>query len=316
MGRHGGGSRSGGRRSSGRSGGGSRSSAITKNSSKPFKGCYNRSYYHKGVYHSCYTDDAAFGTSKSRLTTKLLLLIFFSVILFSFLIPCATSSVHVGEKVNGNPDRIVIQDTIDLLTPEEEQSTLDLLHQVYSKSGMPVTLYTDDMEWKSKYNAIEVYSEELYYAMGIEEDAMIILFTYDGTFDWVYDIYCGDDTIKCLSDNTFDKLIDNFQKGMAGQDLCYALDFSFNSIMNDLVETEVDTNVLMGIGALTLMCCIVLGAFFSSYLKERKVYKYFQENPENLDNTPMAVQNVCPSCGAPNTKFSEVCEYCGTVLKM
>ena len=235
MGRHGGGSRSGGRRSSGGRGG----SYGSLSSSEPFKGCYNRSYHHRGVYHSYYTNEKKFGLSKFRVILKLITFILVNVIWLPVMIALALETVQFGEKVNGNSDRIVIQDTMDLLTPEEEQKTLELFHKVYLKSGMPITLYTDDMKWQDKYSSIEVYSEELYYAMGIEEDAMIILFTYDGTFEWIYDIYCGNDTEKCLSYAAFDKLIDNFQKGMAGQNLYDALDVSLNSIMDDLAETYV-----------------------------------------------------------------------------
>ena len=311
MGRHGGGSRSGGRSSSG-SGGGSGS----KSSTTPFRGCYNRSYYHKGVCHSYYTNNKNFGTSKFRITAQLILSIFFSVLVLSLILFTAFGCIISGEKVNGNPDRIVIQDTIDLLTSEEEQKALELFNQVYSKSGMPVTLYTDDMEWKAKYDSIEIYSEELYYAIGIEEDAMIILFTYDGTFNWVYDIYCGDDTTKCMSYITFSKLLDNFQKGMAGQNLYHALDYSLNSIMDELAETIFDPIPLFVAGVLTCLYAIGFYIFFLSYSKEKNAYNYFLENPDKVDKTPMLVKNICPSCGAHNTNLLEICEYCGTVLKM
>lgn len=312
MGRHGGGSRSGGRRSSSSRGG----SSGVQSSSKPFRGCYNRCYYHRGVWRSYYTNDEKFGLSKSRVISKLFTLILVSAIWLSLIIWLALSIFRVGEKVNGDPSRIIIQDTIDVLTPEEEQKVLDLFQKVYAKSGMPVTLYTDDMEWQDKYESIEVYSEELYYAMGVEEDAMIVLYTYDGTFEWVYDIFCGDDTYKCLSYITFDKLLDNFQKGMAGQNLYDALDFSFNSIMDELAEDYVDTAsiiVLVVIGLFFLLCFAVLR---SSYAKEKNAYEYFKANPEKVNHTPMLVKNECPSCGAPNTKLVEACEYCGTVLKL
>ena len=314
MGRHGGGSRSSGRRSVSRS---SRSSkGGSKISSKPFRGCYNRSYYHKGVYHRCYTNAEDFGTSKLRIILYLLSVIFVSAMMLPFVVLVGSFIVQIGEKVDGNPERIVIQDTIDVLDPEEEKRALELFDEVYSASGMPITLYTDDMEWKNKYSSIEVYSEELYYAMGIEEDAMIILFTYDGTFDWVYDIYCGDDTIKCLSDKAFNELIDNFQKGMAGQELYDALDFSLNSIMDDLAKTYIDVGMLFCTGFCILMYAFVLVIIMIPYLKEKKAYEYFKENPEKVDKVPMSVKSQCPSCGAHNTNFLETCEYCRTVLKM
>lgn len=69
MGRHGGGSRSGGshRSSSSRSSGGSRSGGSgVRTSSKPFAGCYNRSYYDRsGRLHTCYTSIKNFGTKSA-----------------------------------------------------------------------------------------------------------------------------------------------------------------------------------------------------------------------------------------------------------
>lgn len=313
MGRHGGGSRSGGSRSRSKSGG---VSSGAKCSSVPFSGCYNRSYYYGGVCHNYYTQDKNFGTSKFRIVSKLISVVGISAMVLFMVAIIALGTVSLGEKVHGNPERIMIQDKIDILTPEEEQKALGLFNQVYLKSGMPITLYTDDMGWKDRYKSIEIYSEELYYAMGIEEDAMIILFTYDGTFDWVYDIYCGDDTMKCLSDITFNKLLDNFQKGMAGQNLYNALDHSLNSIMDDLAENVVDYATLVFGSVLTIPFLIVLVFLFSSYLKEKNAYKYFKENPEKIDNNPMQVKPQCTSCGAHNSNFREVCEYCGTVLKL
>ena len=63
------------------------------------------------------------------------------------------------------------------MTDNEEQEVLALLQDVYDASGMPVTVYTDDFSWKEHYDSLEVYSEELYYKIGYDEDAMIILFT-------------------------------------------------------------------------------------------------------------------------------------------
>ncbi len=256
-----------------------------------------------------------YGTDKFRpkwnLVKAILITIFLSVLLLLLWMP-----IYFGGKVNGNPDRIAIQDTIDLLTPEEEQNTLDLFQTVYETSGMPVTLYTDDMEWKSKYNAAEFYAEELYYAMGIEEDAMLILFTYDGTFEWEYEMYCGDDTMQCLPDDLFDELADNFQKGMAGQKIYDALDFSFHSIMDELGKEQLSEEMLFWNIFLGGMYGLIVFGLFSNYLDENRAYKYFKENPNKLDDRQMSVLYECPSCGAPNSNLTEICEYCGAVLKL
>lgn len=323
MGRHGGGSRSGGsRRSSGsRRGGGSRGGGSSVRTSKtPFIGCYNRSYYdRRGRYHRYYTSDINFGKKSGWSAGTILVLIFVTFHMLIMLSGFAAGIVNFGKKVSGDVNRIKIVDTVDVLTTEEEEKTRSLLVEVYQASGMPVTVYTDTFEWKQRYTALEVYSEELYYQMGFDEDAMIILFTTDNNttfYNWEYDIYCGDDTIACLSDEAFDKLLANFQKGMASQNLYQALEYSWNSVMGDLAKTTVNWSRL----PVLIMILVFYGIFYFAILggskKHNDAYRYFKEHPDKYEPTPMTLYSECPSCGAPNADQSEICSYCGTLLKI
>ena len=340
MGRHGGGSRSGGsRRSSSRSRSGSRrggsSSSSVRSSNKPFSGSYNRSYYYKGHYYPYYTTDANFGIKSAINFPTIVLFLIFTVYMFMIGGGLVVSMTTFGEKVTGNPDRIQIIDNIDILSNDEENDVIDLLHKVYDKSGMPVTVITDDFEWKENYYDIETYSEELYYGIDMDEDAMVILFTLeedtDGFVDWEYDMYCGDDTIKCLSDKTFDDLIETFQKSMAKQDLYYALDYSWNSVMNDLAKTSVNPKVWIPMTVLLLFCSIFYILFIHELKHKQRAKEYFSQNPHMLDNSPtnsynngsqtinsqpLSLYSECPNCGAPNTEMREICAYCGSVLKI
>lgn len=323
MGRHGGGSRSGGssRSSSSRSSGGSRSGgsgAIT--SSKPFAGCYNRSYYDRfGRLHTCYTSNKNFGTQSAWNFGIIIALAFVTIHMLIMLGGFGSTIINFGSKLSGNTERIYIQDNANVLTDNEEQEVLGLLKDIYNTSGMPVTVYTDDFSWKEHYDELSVYSEELYYRIGYDEDAMIILFTVDNDndfYDWEYDIYCGDDTIKCLSDAAFDKLLDNFQKGMANQNLARALNYAWDSVMDDLAKTKVnwaEAPILLFILAFYSVFYI---AILGGTKKQNDAYRYFKKNPEKLSNTPMTLYSLCPKCGAPNTTQSETCPYCGTLLKI
>jgi len=194
-----------------------------------------------------------------------------------------------------------------------------LLHQVYDKSGMPVTIYTDSYDWKYHYNNLETYSEELYYSIGYDEDAMIILFTaenIDGFYDWEYDMYLGDDTYDCMSDATFDKLLNSFQKGMSNQNLYEALNYSWNFVIDDLAETEINWNGVPFIIMIFAFYSIFYVSILKDVRKKNQAYKYFQSNPDKLSNEPMTLYSKCPSCNAPNTTQSEICAYCGTLLKI
>lgn len=323
MGRHGGGSRSGGshRSSSSRRSGGSRSGGSgARTSSKPFAGCYNRSYYDRsGRLHTCYTSNKNFGTKSAWNLGIIFTLIFITCHMLIMLAAFGSTLISFGSKVSGNPDRIYIEDTANVLSDQEEQDVLELLKDVYDASGMPVTVYTDDFSWKNHYDSLEIYSEELYYGIGFDEDAMIILFTVDNTndfCDWEYDIYCGDDTTKCLSDATFDTLLDNFQKGMASQDLAKALDYAWNSVMGDLAKTRIYWSQLPALIFILLFYAIFYIAILGGTRKQNAAYKYFKANPEKLSDAPMTLYSDCPSCGASNAAQNEVCPYCGGLLKI
>ncbi|MDD6656073.1 MAG: TPM domain-containing protein [Lachnospiraceae bacterium] len=323
MGRHGGGSRSGGshRSSSSRSSGGSRSGGSgSRTSSKPFAGCYNRSYYDRsGRLHTYYTSNKNFGTKSAWNFGIIFTLIFITCHMLIMLAAFGSTLISFGSKVSGNPDRIYIEDTANVLSDQEEQDVLELLKDVYDASGMPVTVYTDDFSWKDHYDSLEIYSEELYYGIGFDEDAMIILFTVDNSndfYNWEYDIYCGDDTTKCLSDATFDALLDNFQKGMASQDLAKALEYAWNSVMDDLAKTRIHWSQLPVLVFILLFYAIFYFAILGGTRKQNAAYKYFKANPEKLSNTPMTLYSNCPSCGASNAAQNEVCPYCGRLLKI
>lgn len=323
MGRHGGGSRSGGgSRGGSRSGGGSRGGGGSgiKTSKTPFKGCYNRSYFDsRGRYHSCYTNSSSFGTKSGWNAGIIFALIFVTIHMLLMVGSFCTTVVTFGSKVSGNIDRIKIVDNAGVLTPTEEEETLQLLNRVYNASGMPVTVYTDSFEWKKHYYSLEVYSEELYYRIGYDEDAMIILFTADNSsdfYDWEYDMYCGDDTVKCFSDACFDKLLANFQKGMASQNLCHALDHAWNTVIDDMAKTVIHWGRMPIILVLLAFYSVFYIAILGSTVKQNAAYEYFKENPNLLSNSPVTLYSECPTCGASNTFQAEVCPYCETLLKI
>ncbi len=323
MGRHGGGSRSGGshRSSSGRSGGGSRGGGSGARTSKtPFAGCYNRTYYdRRGRRHNYYTNDKNFGKKSGWSAGIIIALIFITLHMLAMMTAMCMSAVTFGAKTSGDPGRIRIVDQADVLTDREEADVLTVLQQVYEKSGMPVTVYTDDYSWKEHYSSLEVYSEELYYGMGIDESAMIILFTVNDDsdfYDWEYDVYCGDNTEKCFSDATFDDFLAAFQKGMAGQKPSDALLLSWHTVMDDLAKTKVDLTLI----PILIILMLFYGVFYVVILipvrKSNTAYRYFQENPEKLTEPPMFLHSECPSCGASNAEQAQVCPYCGTLLKI
>lgn len=343
MGRHGGGSRSGGSSGGGsRSSGGSRSGGSgVRASSTPFWGSYNRSYYdRRGRYHSYYTTNRNFGIKRGWSFKRIVGLVLATghMLLAMYII---TSSMFLGsKKVHGDVNRIFIEDSANILTGAEEQKILEVFREVYDTSGMPITLYTDDFEWKRRYRSLEAYSEELYYKIGMDEDAMLILFTQertDGFTDWEYDMYCGDDTIKCFSDRAFNILLDNFQKSMSRQNLAEALRYSWNSVMGDLASFKFSWDVVSEIVIFIGVYAILYIVTFGPIKKQADAYEYFKSNPDKLSSKILCSDDLSPTTksdnvyssiqqtnrsqavddgsatmiNSPKKMYSRICGYCG-----
>lgn len=261
-----------------------------------------------------------------------------------------SSFVQIGGRVNGDRSRIFIEDKANILTAAQEREVISLFKQVYEESGMPVTLYTDDLSTKRNYISMEYYSENLYYQISDDEDAMLILFLVEGDYDvWEYDMYCGDDTIKCFSDEAFDKLLSNFQKALSNRNLAQALADSWNSVMGDLGKTSLPAGSLVPLLFMLGFYSIFYIAILSGVKKQNEAYRYFKNNPGELSSgtwsasesasnpvptygyssngyssTGYSSGNVtsatkmysktCNFCGISNDGTEKVCSFCGAVL--
>ena len=324
MGRHGGGSRSGGSRSRSSSRGSSRGGSGGSSSPpsvvyRPRIGYYNRSYYSRsGKRVKCYSLDADFGKEKkSFLPVLLLSLLYIFCLLFIF-----NASTVRPRKVNGNQDRLYINDTIDIFTKEEENQLLQLTKEVYNESGMAITVYTDDFSYEDNYSSIEAYSEDIYYSDGSDEKSMVILYTEDYTSsdfkDWNFDIYCGDGTYACLSDAKFDTLISTVNKNIraSNQSGYGGILEGLNYLKADMMKTEFDYMIFIVYTIMVsvyLLPVIIIKA--SNNKKSNDAYNYFKENPDKLNNDKIKVLSRCPSCGASNDGELINCEYCNSLLK-
>lgn len=309
MGRHGGGS----------SGGGSHSSGPTyRSSAQPFAGCYDRSYVtRKGRVVHYYTKNPNEGTTYNPFGS--IISIFMALFFIGISVFTIFSCIHTEQKINGNKDFICVEDTIDLLTDEEEARIVKTFEKVYEKSGMPIMLYVDDDEWKNHYDSIEVRSESLYYSMSDDEAGMLIYFSSawsDDFWDWQYDCYCADDTVKCFSDSTFDLFLNAFQKKMAKGNLADTIEFAWNCVYNDLVKNTVDWMAILFVMPFLLVGSALLYASIADIVNSKSRSDYFKAHPEIISAPKMMVYPECPKCGAPNSEKKDVCEYCGTVLEL
>ena len=287
MGRHGGGSsRGGGGGSGGRSGGGSsRGGRRSAFSSTPRPGYHNRSYYDRhGRYHSFYCADPYYGTQPYSIG-NIITLVFVTVHMLAMLASVVMDTCHFGARINGDPSLIAVYDQAEIMSDREEQQVLRLFNRVYEKSGMPVFLVTSTFQWRDRYDSIEACSESYYYSQTLSESAMVVFFAVDSTrdyIDWEFDIYCGEDTVRCLSDASFDELVDLLQRSAYANTLCDSLQYSFNEIIPSMATVSIIPSYYTFLVVVPLLL-FVYGSFYVALIRSMRrqhdMYHYYKTNP-------------------------------------
>ena len=266
---------------------------MTKKSKQPFNGCYNRCYKNKrGKVVNYYTIDKTFGIRNGWTTGNTLALTF---ILFHMAIMISSyifNLVQIGGKIDGDSKRIMIIDNIDILSSEEEETLLDTFYQIYEKTGMPITLYTDDFNWRSNYKDkneiidIKVYNKELYYKIDKSEKGMSILYIEEKgnkLKNAEYDFYIGMETQKCLSNKSLDKLTKTFEKSLQNMQFNKALIYALEEINLDLCKTTININIIPSIFLLLPLYAISIMIILLPIRKKVAAYNYFKKYPKELD---------------------------------
>lgn len=299
---------------------------TTRSSNTPFPGCYDRSFYDRhGIYHSYYTTDKDFGTSGILEFNTIVSLIFFTCILFFVIKITINQHIIEREKIVGDSSQICITDNIDIFTDSEETELTELLQEIYTKSGIAVTIYTDNLEWQDKYANIEKYCQRLHYDLGNSKNDLLLLCTTDlsetnPTYE--YDFICGKETSTCLTDDLLIRLEEYLGKALyGGMSLSDAINASFASIMDELAETTIDWSfisaVLIELLFFSFLFTFVFADLIADFIsKKQEAYRYFKKHPERISFSPMVLLNSCPNCGASNSAQSETCSYCGSSLKL
>lgn len=378
-----------------------------KKSIKPFYECYDRTYYDKkGEKHTFFTNDAECGTRNGwnsfAIYIFVLMLILSIPLLNIALLPTISmiSNFSGYKKIEGNISHISIDDNANILNNEQETELINLFHNVYDKTGMPIILYTVKYDYKYKYESPSDYkkknnyqsekiylnnnSEDIFYKVGKNynlkegtqvnepeeknlketyyiteeyeslydyakeiynkriknEDSMLIIVAADKEDTiryglpciyisrWEYVIYRGDNTVKCISYDEYDKLINEFEKTMAENDknVTYALKQSWNSIMDEIGELNlqlsnilyISCKIIFNINGIILFYCFYIWLTLSSLdvFLNNKIYEYYKANPDKLSMTLIRYYNYCQHCGAPNKTQSETCLHCGHSLKI
>ena len=295
-----------------------------RTSKAPFPGCYDRSYYdRRGNFHSYYTNDSTVGTSGCTEFSAIAALLFFGCIFYFVINVILDQHITERPKINGDSSQILIADNIDILTTSEEAKLEELLHEIYKKSGIAVTIYTDNLKWREEYETIEEYSKQLYYNLGNSQNRLLVLYSTEVDGYPEYDFFRGKETAICLTDDLLLRLKDCFHKGLYSMDPSDALIYAFHSIMDELAETSVDWDMMYDLVVATVFLSFFFAfpihSLFTSIrtaLHNNAAYRYYKKNKEKLSYIPVVLYNSCPNCAAPNSTQSQTCSYCNSLLKV
>ena len=115
--------------------------------------------------------------------------------------------------------------------------------------------------------------------------------------------------------SNFDKFLDEFQSGLATQNLKEALYIGWQSVMYDMSEISFNPAVLIVTIPMVLHVLFIVSiSYLPRYIREKTAYRYFKEHPEMLEGVRRVIKKKCPNCNASNSEGKDNCAYCGTLL--
>lgn len=266
-------------------------------SSKPLAGYFDRSYYTKsGRFVPCYARDIDFGVKPSSLAVDLISLLVVIVLLGMFGYVFLQDAVMFGSRIDGNSKNILINDEANILSEQEEQELLGVFEEVYAISGMPVCLVTTDTIWNRWYASLDDCAAH-HYSLNVRgNDALLILISLSetkGEAGWVATLKRNAERVKtCFGPSAYRKFAAALDEGLGSGSLTYAITYAFEEVKSDFNKPQLlNLNALVAV-AVTL----VVGVTFPAYslivvIKKRQAYNYFKEYPNELENSPIAVND-------------------------
>lgn len=302
-GSHGGGSHGGGGSSSSHSYSGSSGSAHRIYDH--YVSGTNRYVYYKGGRPYFYYSDRRYEGEQSPVG----FLIFFIAIWIALSTPFYLMIVHVPRKLSMDYNaRIVIEDTLDVMTPKEEDLLLGSLEAFQDKTGItPAVITVNNDKWKGYYNSLENYAYDQYVNRFPDEKHWLIVYSSDldtAFEDWYFEGMQGDDTDGILTESFTEKFNEHVNQRLTarsrytvGEAFTEGFDYAANNSMGIKINYEVLIFMLFhsGIGV-----GIPLSALITSLRRKKDPDEELKKNA-----------TICPS--ATDKLMEDTCEYCNGV---
>lgn len=300
--------------------GGSHGSGKSSRSRTYFPGSYHHSYINRRgrrvSYYSRYAKvsrPSVFGIIFSSL--------FLAAFTFVFMIASVATSFYIPGKVKDTiPDMQYVVDEADFLTDSEEQELNQVLHAYYEKTGInPCVYLVEPQAWKHQYANLENFGFAYFYSAFQDEKHYLVVYSDEvkenGWHDWYYETIVGDDTTKALGPMGEEYMNNKLQSSLKKMELKDALVYSFERLTTYSGRFHIHPRIFMVIGILIILVGGAAFAMIKQFIDETDEYRYSLGHADTVKN-PLEYHMICPQCGKKHPDLADVCDTCGTSLKM
>ena len=294
------------------SGHGSSSSSRVKTirySRAYFPGAYCLIYYDRLFRpHAFYSDSL---DDQKRKPNWKVLIGYVALLLLPIIIAFAFS-FHFPRMISDNYDnKIVIEDTADVLTDSEEQSLKNTFKAFFDKTGITPSFesvngyYPDNLEDYAYSSYVHKFKDEKHW--------LIVYSKIDERNKWAFEGMQGNDTDSVLTTYQTDKFNKDLHKALSNTDITIyqAFDNTFTSFADEVMKPYFYMD--KGMIAFVLIWAGIFGFLIFSQVMDNLRLKHIGESTVVLKEEPRLEK--CPYCDSPYYAYSiDRCPKCGGIV--
>ncbi len=305
---------SGGSSFGGSSGGGfygGKSRPMPKNSSNYFSGSNLYVSYNGGHPEYFYSNQE--GNTRSVLEC-IVRIIYYSVPFLIASIFCLTDTFHKPQKLDLPYDtKIIIEDTHDFLTEQEESRVRGSMVQFQQSTGITPSLQcitiSDYENAPEGYYTLSNYAYAEYVKKWKDERHWLLVYAQDDNnkSKWYWEGMQGDDTDPILTTDWTNTFNTEVQNGLYRGSIANAFQSGFSAINEGIMKPWINRWMLgIGLGLLLISMCCALPSIIGLFA----IKKYSDAYP--VEGIKQKYQDAAETV-KKNDIQEDVCEYCGGI---
>ena len=294
-------------------GGSSSSGPSYRTSSRMFPGATCYVYYGRGGrMHTVYTNGPVGKSRKKNIFSYVLL----GVMMAAGVGVAIFGSFHNPTKLSTDySTTITIQDDINVLSVEEENTLQNTFKEFFTLSGIcPSVLTVNDSTWNTHYASLSGYAYDAYLARFKDESHWLIVYS-EASADhthWAFEGMQGNDTDKVLFSSVTSRFNESLHSSLsASKPLGASLEGAFRTIMPGLMDQSfrMETPLIIFLVIWEAALTVALVSAIINGVRNKGI-----ENGFKVEGSAERLR--CPSCGNEYIKGTIArCYRCGHILE-